>query len=152
MALSVFHEIFGPHLFCTVHRTISVIVVLALHELTIQHDEDNILTSILTDSSISTIKFRFRSFCMIFQISKCVTKTKRTRLHISCYIYLLPVFPLTVFPLGRFFSANQQFVGARANYFWQYSKHTVALENLTNFWQQDIWYTLVLDWYQIEGT
>ena len=61
---------------------------------------------------------------MIFQISKCVTKTKSTRLHISHYIYLQPVFPLTVFPLGRFFSANQQFVAARANYFWQYSKHS----------------------------
>ena len=29
-----------------------------------------------------------------------------------------------VFPLSRFFLANQRFVGARANYFWQYSKHS----------------------------
>ena len=29
-----------------------------------------------------------------------------------------------VFPLGRFFSANQRFVGARANNFWQYGKHS----------------------------
>ena len=29
-----------------------------------------------------------------------------------------------VFPLNRFFSANRRFVGARANNFWQYSKHS----------------------------
>ena len=29
-----------------------------------------------------------------------------------------------VFPLGRFFSANQRFVGARANNFWQHVKHS----------------------------
>ena len=25
----------------------------------------------------------------------------------------------------------------------------VALENLTNLWKFDIWYTLILDWYKI---
>ena len=30
----------------------------------------------------------------------------------------------SVFPLSRFFSANRWFVGARANHFWQYSKHS----------------------------
>ena len=25
----------------------------------------------------------------------------------------------------------------------------VALENLTNLWKYDIWYTLILDWYKI---
>ena len=30
----------------------------------------------------------------------------------------------SVFPLSRFFSANRRFVGARANNFWQYSKHS----------------------------
>ena len=35
-----------------------------------------------------------------------------------------------VFPLGHFFSANQRFVGARANNFWQYGK--LALENSPN--------------------
>ena len=29
-----------------------------------------------------------------------------------------------VFSLSRFFSANRQFVGARANNFWQYSKQS----------------------------
>ena len=30
-----------------------------------------------------------------------------------------------IFPLGWFSSANQRFVGARANNFWQYGKHSV---------------------------
>ena len=29
-----------------------------------------------------------------------------------------------MFPLSRFFSVNRQFVGARANNFWQYSKRS----------------------------
>ena len=29
-----------------------------------------------------------------------------------------------MFPLSRFFSANQQFVGTRADNFWQYGKHS----------------------------
>ena len=29
-----------------------------------------------------------------------------------------------VFPLSRFFSANQRFVGTRANNFWQYGDHS----------------------------
>ena len=32
--------------------------------------------------------------------------------------------PGAVFPLSRFFSANQQFVGTRANIFWEYGKHS----------------------------
>ena len=51
-----------------------------------------------------------------------------------------------VFPLSRFFSANLQFVGARANIFG--NTISIALENLTNLWKYDIWYTLILDWYK----
>ena len=46
-----------------------------------------------------------------------------------------------------FFSAIQQFVGARANIFG--NTVNIALENLTNLWKNDIWYTLILDWYEI---
>ena len=52
-----------------------------------------------------------------------------------------------VFPLSRFLSANRQFVGARANNFWQYSKH--SFRKINKFWKYDIWYTLILDWYEI---
>ena len=44
-----------------------------------------------------------------------------------------------VFPLSRFFSANWRFVGARANNFCNIVNK--ALENSTNFWKYDIWYT-----------
>ena len=33
-------------------------------------------------------------------------------------------YEFSVFQLGRFFSANQQFVGTRANNLWQYGKHS----------------------------
>ena len=54
---------------------------------------------------------------------------------------------IPVSPPSRFFSAIQQFVGARANIFG--NTVNIALENLTNLWKNDIWYTLVLDWYEI---
>ena len=38
-----------------------------------------------------------------------------------------------IFPLGWFSSANQRFVGARANNFWQYGKHSVR--KLKNYWK-----------------
>ena len=34
-----------------------------------------------------------------------------------------------VFPLDQFFLANQRFVGARANKFWQYGKHSFTKLN-----------------------
>ena len=49
-------------------------------------------------------------------------------------------------PTKPIFSANWRFVGARANNFWQRSKH--SSRNLTNLWKYDIWY-LILDWYKI---
>ena len=52
-----------------------------------------------------------------------------------------------VSPPSRFFSANRRYVGARANIFG--NTVNIALENLTNLWKYDIWYTLILDWYEI---
>ena len=49
-------------------------------------------------------------------------------------------------PTRPIFSANQRFVGARANNFG--NMVDIALENSTNSWNYDIWYTLVLDWYE----
>ena len=42
-----------------------------------------------------------------------------------------------------FFSANRQFVEARANIFG--NTVNIALENSTNLWKYDIWYTSILD-------
>ena len=43
--------------------------------------------------------------------------------------------PSAVFPLGRFFSANQQFVGAWANNYWEYGKHcSRKLDKLVEIW------------------
>ena len=53
-------------------------------------------------------------------------------------------------PTKPIFSANRQSVGARANIFGK-TVH-IALENLTNLWKYDIWYTLILHWYKIYGT
>ena len=40
-----------------------------------------------------------------------------------------------VFPQGQSFSANQRFVGARANNFWQYGKHTLRkLNKFVEIW------------------
>ena len=41
------------------------------------------------------------------------------------YSLLKPQLFTAVFPISRFLSANRRIVGARANNFWQYSKHTV---------------------------
>ena len=39
----------------------------------------------------------------------------------------------SVFPLSRFFSTNQQFVGARANNFWQYSTSKQSFRKFDKF-------------------
>ena len=37
---------------------------------------------------------------------------------------------MAVFPLGRFFSANQRFVGASTNNFWQCGKYSFRKLNI----------------------
>ena len=55
--------------------------------------------------------------------------------------------PATV---GKFFSASKQFVAARTNHFGKMIN--IALENSTNLWKYGCKYTLILDWYKIQGT
>ena len=55
--------------------------------------------------------------------------------------------PITSVPTEPIFSANRRYVGARANIFG--NTVNIALENSTNLWKYDIWYTLILDWYEI---
>ena len=45
-----------------------------------------------------------------------------------------------LFPLRRFFSAYKRFVGASANNFWQYGKH--SFRKLNELVEYDIWYAL----------
>ena len=53
-------------------------------------------------------------------------------------------------PTKPIFLANWRYVGARANIFG--NTVNIALENSTNLWKYDIWYTLILDWYEILDT
>ena len=49
---------------------------------------------------------------------------KHLKLKRFCVCDCAKIFVQSVFPLSRFFSANRQFVGARANKFWQCSKRS----------------------------